>query len=162
MSFHDIIGPDSAQILWWQMCVRAIILFTFGFLMIRLFGVRAFGRQNALDIVLSIVIGSNISRAMTANAAFIPTIASTGVLVIGYWIMDQAAARSSILGRMLKGAPIVLGRGGELDERRMLRHAITRSDIEESARSSGIARLEDVQAVLFEKNGKITTLKKNP
>jgi len=53
--FHHIIGPDKPQILWWQECIRALLIFVFGLVLIRLFGRRAFGRQNALDIIFAII-----------------------------------------------------------------------------------------------------------
>jgi len=162
MTLNDVIGQGPNQILWWQMCIRVIILFTYGFAMVRIFGLRAFGRLNALDIVLSIIIGSSISRAMTGNAAFVPTIISTAMLFIGYWLVDHIAARSSLVGWLVKGGAVELARDGRLNERNMGWLAINRSDIEEAARSSGIARLEEMEAAMFEKNGKISALRKNP
>src|SRR5688500_11455069 len=61
---HDLIGPDSAAITWWQMSVRAVIVFAFGILLVRLSGKRTFGKLSAFDIVLAIVVGSNLSRAL--------------------------------------------------------------------------------------------------
>ncbi|MBN9076695.1 MAG: hypothetical protein J0H84_10770 [Rhizobiales bacterium] len=44
--FHALIGEDERHILWWQMSIRAVLVFVFGLILIRLFGRRVFGRQN--------------------------------------------------------------------------------------------------------------------
>lgn len=90
--FHDLIG-SKGDILWWQMSIRAVLIFLFGLVLIRLFGRRAFGKQTALDIVLAIVVGSNLSRALTANAPFFPTLAATAAIVLLFWLLSSLSAR---------------------------------------------------------------------
>lgn len=158
--FHQIIGPDNPQILWWQECVRALLIFVYGLVLIRLFGRRAFGRQNPLDIVFAIVIGSNLSRTLTGNAEFLPTLAATAVMSFVYWVSDHIAARWGLFSRLVKGAPIPLTRDGKPDPRAMRRSGVSEGDIEESARSSGMPSLETLQQAILERNGKISTIAK--
>ena len=94
--FHAIIGHGSKGILWWQESIRAIFIFLYGLLLIRLAGIRAFSKQTPLDIDIAIVIGSNLSRALTGNARFLPTLAATAVIVLMYWLFERWAARSQL------------------------------------------------------------------
>lgn len=158
--FHHIIGPDKPQILWWQECIRALLIFVFGLVLIRLFGRRAFGRQNALDIIFAIIIGSNLSRTLTGGAEFFPTLAATAVMAFVYWVSDHIAARWALFSRLVKGTPIPLTRDGKLDPKAMKRSGVSEGDIEESARTSGLPSLKTLRQAILERNGKISTIAK--
>jgi uncharacterized membrane protein YcaP (DUF421 family) len=84
---YAIIGESKDQILWWQESMRAVIIFFYGLVLIRFLGRRAFGKHSTLDILLAIVIGSNLSRAITGNAPFIQTIIATAVIFALYWLI---------------------------------------------------------------------------
>jgi uncharacterized membrane protein YcaP (DUF421 family) len=155
--FHDVIGGGH-QVLWWQMSIRAVLIFLFGLGLIRLFGRRVFSRQNPLDIVIAIIIGSNLSRALTGTARFVPTLAATAVIVVMFWLFDHLAARWPVFSRLTKGQPLQLIRNGELNQRRMSGLAVTEDDIEEAARASGLTGLDEVEQAVFERNGKISTI----
>jgi uncharacterized membrane protein YcaP (DUF421 family) len=159
-AFHDLIGHSRTTITAGQMCLRGIIVILFGLVLIRLFGRRAFGRQSPLDIVVTIVIGSNLSRAMTANARFLPTLAATAAIVVFYWLLEHLAVRSHAVSWLTKGMPIKLMRGGRLDSKTLKRAAVSEGDIEEAARSSGLPELGAVEDAVLERNGKISTLKR--
>jgi hypothetical protein len=103
------------------MNVRAVLILIFGLLLIRLLGRRAFGKQNPLDIVVSIVVGSNLSRTLTGNSPFLPTLAGTAALVILFWLLELGTARWHSLGYLLKGEPVRLARDHQLDRDAMKR-----------------------------------------
>jgi uncharacterized membrane protein YcaP (DUF421 family) len=158
--FYDLIG-SKGDIVWWQMSIRAVLIFGFGLVLIRLFGRRAFGKQTALDIVLAIVVGSNLSRALTANSPFFPTLAATAALVLLFWLLSNLSARSPWFSRLVKGNPIWLVRGGEPDAKEMKRAAVSEGDLEEAARQSGLSGLGDVDEAVLERNGKISAVRRS-
>lgn len=158
--FHALIGEDERHILWWQMSIRAVLVFVFGLILIRLFGRRVFGRQNPLDIVIAIVIGSNLSRALTGNARFLPTLAATISIVLVFWLSDHLAARWPFFSRLTKGEPIRLMRYGKPAKATMRRHGVSEGDIEEAARASGKAGFEETDDAVLERNGKISTIRR--
>jgi uncharacterized membrane protein YcaP (DUF421 family) len=149
-------GPD---ILWWQMSIRAVLVLLFGLVLIRFFGRRAFSKQNSLDIVVAIMVGSNLSRTLTGNAPFLPTLTGTAVLVILFCIIDHVAASSRFVGRFVKGNPVTMMCNQELDHKAMKRWGVTETDLEEAARTSGIAGLSEVKDAVLERSGRISTLR---
>lgn len=52
---------------WSQDCARAVLVFICGLVLVRIAGRRVFGQWSALEIVVSIIIGSNLSRALTGS-----------------------------------------------------------------------------------------------
>ena len=154
--WHDLIGAAN-DITWWQMSLRAALIFLFGLLLLRLFGPKAFGKQTPVDIVLAIIMGSNLSRALTGNTPFLPTLAATAVLALLYWLFEHASIRWGWFSRVVKGEPIPLVIGGRLDYKRMRRSGVGEGDLDEAARQSGLSGLAEVSEAHLERSGKITT-----
>jgi len=142
-----------------QECARAALVFAYGLLLVRIAGRRVFGRWSAIDIVVSIIVGSNLSRALTGNAPLAGTLCATTLLMALHWLCAQAAARSPALSRLFEGRPLTLGRGGRLVDRGGMRTAISDADLAEALHQAGIERLEDSRLVVLEPSGKISVLK---
>ena len=66
---------------WVQECARAVLVFAYGLVLVRIAGRRVFGKWSALDIIVSIIVGSNLSRAMTGGAPLWGTLAATTLLM---------------------------------------------------------------------------------
>ena len=79
MTLDSLFGASS-PLDWTQELARAVLIFTYGLLLVRVFGRRVFRKWAALDFVISIVIGSNLSRALTGNAQLWETLAATALL----------------------------------------------------------------------------------
>ncbi|MGE5269390.1 MAG: DUF421 domain-containing protein [Thiohalocapsa sp.] len=155
--FTELVG-SKGDILWWQMSIRAVLVFLFGLVLIRLIGRRAFGQQNPFDIVVSIMIGSNLSRTLTGNSPFLATLASSAVLLGLAWLLEHATARWHWLGAIAKGEPVPLVRDHRLIHRAMRWWGVTENDLAEAARSSGKPGLDAVDDAVLERSGKISTI----
>jgi uncharacterized membrane protein YcaP (DUF421 family) len=142
-----------------QVCARAVLIFVYGLALVRIAGRRVFGRWSALDIIVSIMIGSNLSRALTGNAPLLPTLAATTVLVLLHWLLSQAAARSRFISRIVEGRSIPLVRDGEVDTRAMKRHGVTDADLREALRGAGLERAEQVRLLALETSGRMSVLR---
>src|ERR1700753_2102170 len=105
--FRDLIGPDQGADTR-QLCVRAVLLFVFGMLCIRIAGRRTFAQYSPLDIIVAIVVGSNISRIITGKAPFLSGIGATLLLVALYRAIAMLTLRWTALGRLIKGSPAPL------------------------------------------------------
>jgi uncharacterized membrane protein YcaP (DUF421 family) len=149
-------GPDLT---WWQECNRALLIFTYGLVLLRVAGRRMFGRWSALDIVGSIIVGSNLSRALTGNAPFWGTLAATTLLVMLHWVLAHLVARSPRLSRLVEGHGVKLAVDGRLDRGTSLRAAVSEKDLHEALRGSGVEDVSQTRLVTLEPSGKITVLK---
>ena len=156
--FEDVFGP-TGHVSWWQECARAVLIFVYGLALVRLAGRRVFGRWAALDIVVAIVVGSNLSRALTGNAPLGGTLAATTLLMVLHWLMAQGVARSKRLSHLFEGSVIELARGGRHDHSQFLQHAISEGDLSEALRQAGIERVSETRLIALEPSGKITVLK---
>jgi uncharacterized membrane protein YcaP (DUF421 family) len=136
-----------------------VLIFAYGLLLVRLAGKRLSGRWSALDIVVSIIVGSNLSRALTGNAPLWGTLATTTLLVALHWVLAHAVARWSRLSRILEGHGERIGEGGRVDEAARLRHAVSEKDLNEALREKGLHDVSKTRLITLEPSGKITVIK---
>jgi uncharacterized membrane protein YcaP (DUF421 family) len=150
----------SGPISWDQECWRAVLVFCFGLALVRIAGRRAFAKWSALDIVVSIVVGSNLSRALTGNSALWPTLLATALLMALHLAFAWAAARARWLSWLVEGRAVTLGRQGRVEPGTLVRHAVSQADLDEALRSAGLESAEGARLVLLEPSGKISVLKR--
>jgi uncharacterized membrane protein YcaP (DUF421 family) len=155
------IGTNEDSILWWQMVCRSILIFFFALMLIRIAGIRVFGKSTGFDIVLSIILGSILSRALTANSPFLPTLAAATALVFLHRVLSILSFKSKRIGQMIKGKETVLVENGRFLEKAMRSTAITRHDLEEALRiRKGTTDPGKVDKAFLERSGDISIIEK--
>ena len=159
-NIHMLIGRTGEDIAWWQMTARAALIFLYGIVLVRFAGKRVFGKWGAIDIVLSVIIGSNLSRALTGNAPFAETLVATTALVGLHAALTAAAVRAPALGPLIKGKPACLASDGRIDDSALARHGVGRHDFDEAVRAAGLSRADDVAEAWIERNGDISIIRR--
>ena len=148
-----------------QECARAVLIFCYGLLLLRLSGRRTFGHWSALDVVLSIIVGSALGRALTGNAPLVGTMAAAAVLAALHVIVTHAAAHSPRVARIVEGVAETLVTNGRLDRAACRRHMMSQSDLAEALRREGVngeEGLENVKSMVAEPSGRISVIKYDP
>lgn len=160
LAIREVIGPDSVAINWWQMVIRGIFVFMFSLMLVRLGDNRIFGKSTTFDIVLSIILGSLLSRAITGNAPFFSTVITSAALVLLHMVLAKLAVYTHI-GKFIKGREQQLVKDGRLLEETMRKQQITEHDILEAVRQKGrTLGLEEVEAAFLERDGSISIITK--
>jgi len=160
MNWFTVIFGEGSHLSVLQECARAILAFVYGLALVRIAGRRIFGKWAALDIIVSIIVGSNLSRALTGSAPLLGTFAATTLLIVLHWLLAQLAARSPAVSHTVEGRSVVLTDGDGLNRDVQVRHSVTEADLNEALRQGGIERVEDARKLTLEPSGKITVLKK--
>jgi uncharacterized membrane protein YcaP (DUF421 family) len=157
--FRQLIGPDQGADTQ-QLCVRAILLFIFGIICIRIAGRRTFGRYSPLDIIVALIVGSNISRMMTGKADVIPSGSATLVLVLLHRLLAIAAMRWPALAWLVKARPVHLIKDGRIDERALKRANLSTDDLHEAIRLEQFDDPAALRSAILEGSGKVSVLPK--
>ena len=153
------IGSADGVITFEQMLVRAVVVFLIGLTLIRLATPRIFSsKATPLDIILSVIIGSNLSRTLTGNAPFFEVIAVTVLLVLLHAFIAKIAARFRSVANLVKGKPLELVRNGEVDEDAMARAAVGARDLEAALRDAGGKEIEEIELAVLERGGDIDVI----
>ena len=145
-----------------QMCARAVLVFVYGIIMLRISGKRTFAQLSALDLVVSFIVGSTLSRAMTGGAPLLPAFAAVAVLVALHVSLSYAVAVSEWFSRVVEGSPVCIVKGGVINHHARRTQMISLTDIDEALRTNGLAGLSELakaKQMTLEPSGKLSVLK---
>jgi uncharacterized membrane protein YcaP (DUF421 family) len=156
MSLQDVFG-GTGELTWLQECARAALIFFYGLFLFRIAGRRAFAKWSALDIIVSIVVGSNLSRALTGPVPLGGTLAATTLMMFLHWLFAKLAARSSSFSRLVEGSSVQLAQAGAVAREVLVKHAVSDADLIEAVRSVGLDDTSKTRVVI--PSGKISVLK---
>lgn len=151
------LGADSLNI--WQMTARAVIVYIAALALVRIGEKRFLSKSTAFDVILGIILGSVLSRAITGTSPFFETLAVGLVLVEMHWTMAVIAFRSDRFGTLVKGSTQTLIRDGEIQWDAMRSGHISEDDLRSSLRFS--AKLDDpskVKQARLERSGEISVI----
>jgi uncharacterized membrane protein YcaP (DUF421 family) len=159
-TFRQLIGPDEGADTF-QLCVRAVLLFAFGVLCIRIAGRRTFAQYSPLDIIVALIVGSSISRVMTGKAAFFPALSATLVLVVIHRLVAMSTLHWGWLSWLVKAGPIRIVENGRVDKKAMRRANLSEEDLHEAIRLEQVDDPADVKLATAEGGGKVSVVRKD-
>lgn len=154
----DILGAGDPN--WWQAAIRAVLIYAFALVLVRVGEKRALGKTTALDVVVAVMLGSVVSRGITSVGLAVALVGAA-MLVFLHWLLSVMTFHSDRLGTLLKGSPRVLVENGEIDWSAMKKSHISRDDLLAALRAD--SQLDDVAAVRvarLERSGQISALEK--
>lgn len=139
---------------------RAMFIYFFLMLVIRIAGNRTLNEMTMFDFVLVLILGDSSQQAITSNDYSV----TNAVIVISTLIfldilLSHLKYKFNFLERLIDGSPLMLIKDGEIVKKALDKEQINLPDILESARKQhGIARLEQIKYAVLEKDGAITII----
>jgi len=104
-----------------QMSSRAVVTFFVTLLLIRIAGIRTFGKKSPFDNVIIILLGSVLSRAVVGASPYIPTIVACLAFVLVHWVLAWLSLYNERIGRWVKGEKASLYAKGTENQHNMRR-----------------------------------------
>jgi uncharacterized membrane protein YcaP (DUF421 family) len=153
------LGLESQEISALQMGLRAIVVYIVTVLIVRLGKKRFMGRATAFDVILGIMLGSIVSRAVTGNAPLLPALVAAAILVAMHWVFSAIALHWHAFGRAIKGQPVLMVRHGKVDEKVMRKTHMTEHDLWEDLRGKSLSDLAQVAEARLERSGQLSVIK---
>jgi uncharacterized membrane protein YcaP (DUF421 family) len=156
-----LFGRDGTNLGALQILARGALVFSVALILLRVASRRFLGRYSAFDWVLSIILGSVLSRAITGSAPLFPTVAVSTLLMALHWGLGALASRSAVLAKVVHGEEHLLVRDGAILKEELSRHHLTAEDVLEEVRYQlHTSTLEDVKRGVLERNGRISVVRK--
>jgi uncharacterized membrane protein YcaP (DUF421 family) len=144
-----------------QALIRAAIVFAFTLILFRLAKKRFIGKSTPFDTVMSVVVGSVISRAVNGSATLFPTLAISALIAFLHGVISFFMSRSPWFGRLIEGVPRQVMKDGKIDKKVLDEEHLTVADILSSARiQSELESLDKVADSFLETNGKVSIIPK--
>lgn len=143
--------------------LRALLIYVFLVIALRLAGKRELAQLNTLDFVVLLAVANAVQNGLIGNDNSV-TGAVVGATVL--FLVNGALAfvlyRQTRLRRLVEGTPTVLIRDGVLDEHALAHEEITADDLLSEVEEAGANGFSDVETALLEPSGKVVIVPKKP
>ena len=154
------LSVSAEQLGWWQLGMRAAVVYIALIACVRLGKKRFLGRASAFDVILVFVIGSIAARAIAGTTGLVGTVVVVLVLVGMHWAFSYFACSSPRFGDLIKGTPTPLIKNGRLDRQALRREHMSDDDLDEDLREFGVMKPSQVKEARLERDGKLSVVKR--
>jgi uncharacterized membrane protein YcaP (DUF421 family) len=153
------LGSDVGTVGIGQMALRTIVIYLVTLAIVRLGSKRFLSESTAFDVIVSIMLGSVMSRAINGSAPFLPTLAAGVILLALHWLFAILAYRTNWFGSLIKGNAVLLIKDGEIQQQGMRRTGITSNDLAQALRlQTNQSDSKQVKSAYLERNGRISII----
>ena len=160
MNINEIFGSGETLTAM-QMAARAFVMFFIALLLVRIGGMRIFGKKTAFDNILVIMLGVILSRGVTGASPSFSTVAAGAAMVLIHKVLGWLAMTHVWVGKIVKGYRHSLYKNGEIDQKNLRKTSISKDDLLEGVRVEIHSdSLENVKEIFMEKTGQISVVKK--
>lgn len=157
MSAINSLFGESEDLTALQMSIRACSTFLIALVLVRLGGVRMFGKKSSLDIIVFIMLGATLSRSIVGASPYLPTICAATSMVLLHRILGFFSVRNKRLQTLISGRKVILYDKDQLIWENLKMTSISKSDILKSLRlETHQDSLEKIKTVFLENNGRIS------
>ena len=157
----DLLGLYAEQLTWYQMSLRAVLVFFLSIGYVRIAGIRTFGKASIFDQVTALMLGAIMGRAVVSTQPFFESLLASLVLMLLHRFSGFITYKSHQVGKVLKGERILLFKEGRLKEENLAKAHITEEDIQEALHLLINEKdFNNVDAIYLERSGKLSIVKK--
>lgn len=158
-SLSELIGVGNDELTVWQVALRALLIYVTAILLVKIGEKRFMGKSTAFDMILGIILGSVLSRAITGNAPFSDVIWAGAFLVGLHWLFSVISYHSDWFGTLIKGSERILVKDGQIQWDNMRKSHISQKDLEMALYDAGkVTDPSDVKVARFERSGDISVI----
>ncbi|MFY3384357.1 DUF421 domain-containing protein [Paracidovorax sp. MALMAid1276] len=148
------------QIAWWELAVRAAVVYAFLLLLIRLSGRRTVGQFTPFDLLVVMLLSESVSNTLSGgDDSLAAGLISATVLVSLNALTATLTAHSTKVHTLLEGDPVLVGRDGQILHKALKAQRVPVSDLRQALRAAD-CELQSMQYAFLEVDGTITILKK--
>ena len=144
---------------WWELVVRAAIVYAFLIGLIRLTGKRQIGQLSPFDLVLLLVLSNAVQNSMNAgDNSLVGGLVSAGTLIVLNSVVAGLTYRNKRIEALVEGRPQVLIHNGKLYEKTLTDARLTHHELNAALRRAGCLAVDDVHCAVLENNGAISVV----
>ena len=118
-----------------QMALRTIIVYACTLVLIRVGNKRFLAQATAFDVIVGIMLGSVMSRAINGSASLLPTLLAGAAFIGLHRLLNVLAFRTdNRFGSVVKGNPVLLIKDGEIQQQGVRKTGLSTRDLEQALR----------------------------
>ena len=148
---------------WWEFIIRAVIVYAFLLVGLRLGGKRQISQLAPFDFVLLLILSNAVQNSMNAgDNSLVGGLISAATLLGLNYVVAVLTSRSRRLEALLDGAPEIIIHRGIVNRAVLRRNKISQAELEAALRGAGAESCEHVKYAILESNGAISILSQEP
>jgi uncharacterized membrane protein YcaP (DUF421 family) len=149
----------------WRAIGRVLVVGVCGYVLLvfvlRMSGKRTLSKMNAFDFIVTVAIGSGFAAMLlTKDIPLAEGMIGLSLLVLLQYVVTWLSVRSKRFSDLVKSQPTLLFFRGKFLHDAMRRQRINEAEVFGAIRESGIAGVEDVEAVVLEPTGTLAVLRR--
>ena len=142
----------------WEPALRTVVVGVAAYValiaVLRLSGKRTLSKMNAFDFVVTVALGSTVATILLSRDVALAEGLIALVLLVGLqYVVAYASVRIPVVEDLVKSEPTLVVRNGRMLHEAMRRERVAAAEVEQAARMTGVARLDDVEAMILETDG---------
>lgn len=142
-----------------QVIVRTTVIFMIALVLIRVGKRRFMGDYTAFDVLLGLIVGSVMARAVTGAISLLNLVIIVAVLMGLHWLTATASFYWPAFERTVENDPRKLIDNGEIIRDALEKSKISDKDLLQALREhGGVEKPEDVKTAFLERDGSITVI----
>ncbi|MDQ3291738.1 MAG: DUF421 domain-containing protein [Bacteroidota bacterium] len=142
-----------------QVAYRAVAVYLFIILAIRLFGKKELSQLSVIDLVFILLISNAVQNAMVGpDTTLAGGLIAAGALFLTNYILKLTVYKSRTWSKFLQGEPVMLIYKGQLKSDNMRKVHLSVAELEGAAREHGVEHLREVDLAVLEIDGNISIL----
>jgi uncharacterized membrane protein YcaP (DUF421 family) len=147
----------------WEKILRAVFVYIFLVIGLRLAGKRELAQLNPFDLVVLLTLSNTVQNAIIGedNSVTGGIIGASALLLINYLVIRFLYTHEKI-EKIVEGERDVLIENGELKSDRLGKELITLPELEAAAHRQGFASLDEIQRAVLEPGGTLSFIGKRP
>jgi len=146
---------------WWEFVLRAVGVYAFLLIALRLTGKRQVGQLTPFDLVLLLILSNAVQNSMNGGDNSLVGGMISAVTLVGLNVLvSMATSRNRKLEQWIDGQPRILISNGHVFKPVLAEEEISHDELMAALRSSGCEKAEEVRLAVLETNGSISVIKK--
>jgi len=145
-----------------EIVIRAVIIYLFVILAIRLFGKKELAQLSVIDLVFILLISNSVQASMVGGDTTLwgGMIAATALFFVNY-LLKLLLFKSKTMSEIVQGKPLMLIYRGEVIRAHLDQAKITMEELEAAVREHGVESVRNIDLAILEVDGNISVLSKN-
>lgn len=141
--------------------LRAIVIYIFVLIIMRLMGKREIGQLQPFELVISMMIADLASIPLSTGGIplFRGIISILGLLIM-HLLISVINMKSVVLRGIICGKPNILIYRGKINEKALIKERFTINELQERLRINGVMNIGDVEYAIIETSGELSIVQK--
>lgn len=148
----------------WSTLLRTLVIGVLAYInlivLLRISGRRTLSKMNAFDLIVTVALGSTFATILlNRDVSLAEGTLALALLIALQYLVTWTSVRVGWIRRLVTGEPALLLYQGQMLGGAMRASRVTEDEVRSAIRTSGIASIESVQAVVLETDGSFSVVK---